>query len=350
MSKALPYLKGIGRVLAMLAALLVLLIVVLIALGLPLGESLRLLGAGAFGDAYGISRTLIKMTPLLLCGLGMVMAWRAGMYNIGGEGQFLVGALAGAWLFAKAPHLNPLLLTLGILAAGVAGGALWAGIAAWLYAKRGVQVVISTILLNFIALRFVEWAVRGPVQETKKQLPVSESLPQGVAFKELLPQTGLHAGVLIALVIAVASAIYLFKTTGGFRLRLVGENPNAARANRIDASRVQVWAMLMSGGLCGLAGAIEYVGVSQQIGDGFGQNWGFMAIPVALLAGLNPLGAIFSSLYFGALFAGSENLSRFSASGPTVVLVMQGIAVLGFVGIREWMKRRAKLEVSEDAA
>lgn len=345
--------KAIFQVVArfggMLAALFVLLIIVLIALKMPLGESLRLLGTGAFGDTYGISRTLIKMTPLLLCGLGMVMAWRAGMYNIGGEGQFVVGALAGAWLFAKVPINEPLLMTVGILCVGVLGGAAWAWIAAWLHVKRGVQVVISTILLNFVALRLVEWAVRGPVQEPKKQLPVSRSLPDSIAFQELVPQTGLHIGVVIALTLAVVIAVYLFKMVGGFRLRLVGDNPNAARANRIDAGKVQIKAMLMSGGLCGLAGAIEYVGVSQQVGDGFAQNWGFMAIPVALLGNLNPFGAVASSLYFGALFAGSENLSRFSSSGPTVVLVMQGFAVLGFVALQEWAKRRKHTEVLEDA-
>ncbi|MBX3118712.1 MAG: ABC transporter permease [Fimbriimonadaceae bacterium] len=349
MNRSHPITQGILRFLGVLASLFVLLVIVLAALGLPLVESLRLLASGAFGDSYGIARTLIKMTPLLLCGLGMVLAWRAGMYNIGGEGQFLVGALAGAWLFAKVPIPSPLLMTLTILIMGVVGGALWAWLAAWLFVKRGVQVVISTILLNFVALRFVEWAVRGPVQETKRQLPISQSLPDSVAFQELVPQTGLHPGVLIAVVVAVLIAIYLFRTVGGYRLRLVGENPSAARANRIDAGKVQIRAMLMSGGLCGLAGAVEYVGVSQQVGDGFAQNWGFMAIPVALLGDLNPFGVIFSSLYFGALFAGSENLSRFSASGPTVVLVMQGIAVLAFVGLREWSKRRGRIVTTEEA-
>lgn len=344
-----PIVQGTLRFFAILATLLVLLIAVLAALGLPLRESLSLLGSGAFGDSYGISRTFIKMTPLLLCGLGMALAWRAGMYNIGGEGQFLVGALAGAWLFAKAPNAPPLLMTLGILAMGMAAGAAWAWIAAWLHVKRGVQVVISTILLNFVALQLVGWAVRGPVQEPKRQLPLSQSLPDSVAFREWIPQTGLHAGVFIALVAALLIAVYLFRTVGGYRLRLAGENPSAARANRIDAGRVQTMAMLMSGGLCGLAGAVEYLGVAQQVGDGFAQNWGFMAIPVALLGDLNPFGVIFSSLYFGALFAGSENLSRFSASGPTVVLVMQGIAVLAFVALREWAKRRARVVTTEEA-
>lgn len=334
----------VWAVLGVAAGLFFVLVVTLAVFGLPVGDSLAKLAQGAFGDAYGWSRTLVKTTPLLLTGIGMVIAWRAGMYNIGGEGQFLVGGLFGAAVFAFAPPLPGPVMNLAILVACTAGGMLWAGMAGWLHVYRGVQVVISTILLNFVAIRLVGWAVSGPLQESARQLPLTQRLPESVMLARWSPQSDLHVGVLTAFFVALLAGWFLFRTVAGYRIRLVGESPTAARANRIDAGRHQILAMLISGGLCGLAGGIEYTALAGQIGQGFSQNWGFLAIPVALLGGLHPLGTIFSATYFGALFAGSENLARFTTGGSTIILVMQAVAVLGFVGLKAWADRRVVAE------
>lgn len=315
----------------------------LAAFGLPVVASLKLLAVGAVGDKFGLSRTAIKTTPLLLAGLGMVVAWRGGLYNIGGEGQFLMGGLGGALIakllfrFTAAPSA---LVTTSIMLGALAGGALWASLAGWLYVKRGVNVVISTILFNFIALQLLGWAVSGPLQESKRQLPLTDLLPDALMLYRPNRQMDLHSGVLLAMLAAVAIHFLLYRTVFGFKLRLVGANQRAARANRINAGAVQVWTMALSGALCGLAGGVEYAGIAGQLGTGFSQGWGFLAIPVALLGNLHPLATIGSALFFGAVFAGSENLARFTPAGTTLIYVVQGAAVLGLVAMNALGNRK----------
>ena len=307
--------------------------------------SLKLILQGAFEDKFAISRTVVKTVPLLLTGLGMVVAWRGGMYNVGGEGQFVVGGLTGAWMaksVAFAGHPLPGFASLIlILLACTVGGGFYGWLAGLLYTKRGVETVISTILLNFVAIQFLGYAVSNPLQEAKHALPQTELLPDSVMLPKLDRQTDIHAGLPIAILAAVAIYVFLFLTRDGFRLRLVGANPRAARANGIDAAVMQRRAMLISGGLCGLAGGIEYTAIAGQLGTSFSQNWGFLAIPVALLGGLHPISVIFSALFFGILFAGSEQLARFTPAGTTLIYVIQAVAVLGFVGLNAILELRA---------
>lgn len=317
--------------------LLLVVIATLAAFGLPIGRSLSDLWYGAFGDQFGIARTLVRSTPLVLCALGIVVAWRAKMYNIGGEGQYVVGGICGAWVAKVFESMSPSLLNPLVVIGAVIGGALYAGLAGWLQVKRGVQVVISTILLNFIALNLLSYAVTGPLQQSSRQNPMTDALPNEAMFARLDAQSDLHAGVVLPLFLALATAYWMFRTGSGFRLRLTGENPEAARVAKVPVARVQLQSMLFSGALCGLAGGVDYAGFIGQVGLGFSQNWGFLSIPVALLGGLHPLGVLPSGLFFGALFAGSENLATFNTLGGTVVYVMQAVAVLAFVGAKSWL-------------
>ncbi len=334
------------RALVTVAGLLLALVLTLAVFGVDVRQGLSLIAEGAFGDKFGVARTLVRATPLVLCGLGMAIAWRAGMYNIGGEGQYVLGGLAGAWVAKALVGPAPGLANPAVLIAAALGGALFAGLAGWLQVRRGVQVVISTILLNFTALQALSWAVRGPLQEPKGQLPLTERLPDTVMFQRFDPQTDLHAGVFVAVAAVVLTALLLWATKAGYLLRLVGQNPRVARANRVDVGRAQIGAMLVSGGLCGLAGGVDYLGLIGQVGDGFSQNWGFLAIPVALLGGLDPLGVLASGLYFGALMAGGEGLARFNQLGPTLVYVIQAVAVLGLVALNA--RSRPKPVVDDD--
>lgn len=300
-------------------------------------ESTRLLAQGAFGNELGITRTFVKWIPLVLTGLGVVIAWRGGMYNIGGEGQFVVGGVAGA--FAARPFLESNLgwplMSLIILSASILGGAAWGWLAGWLFVKRGVEVVISTILMNFVAIQMLAYLVSGPLQEKAGKLPQTDRLTNAQALPKLDPAYDLHYGLFLVLALVVAVAIFLYRTKAGFKLRLVGENAQAARANRINAPKARLHAMSISGGLCGLAGGVEYMGVTQQLGQGFAQNWGFLAIPVALLAGLNPLLVALSALYFAAILGGSKNLAGFTADGTVLIYIVQAVAVLGLVAVRK---------------
>jgi simple sugar transport system permease protein len=275
----------------------------------------------------------------------MVVAWRAGVYNIGGEGQLLMGALLGAAL-AKfiVPTGLPGPIGCGlILVASMVGGAGWATLASWLSIRRGVEVVIGTILLNFVAIQLLNWAVAGPLQEAKHTVPLTDALPEAWMLPKLSRQLDVNFGSVIAILFAVAVSVFLFRTVAGYQLRLVGESPRTARAYQVSPTLAKYRAMAWSGALCGLAGGLDYAGVAGQIGNGFSQQWGFLAIPVALLGALHPLGVIPSAIYFGALFAGSENLARFTPAGTTIVFVIQGAAVLTFVAVRsrDWTLRRA---------
>jgi simple sugar transport system permease protein len=153
-------------------------------------------------------------------------------------------------------------------------------------------------------------------------------------------QTDLHAGIFIAILAVVAIYVFLYLTKAGFRTRLVGEGERAARANGIPPDPVKVWAMAISGGLCGLAGGVEYLGISGQLGTSSAQGWGFLAIPVALLGGLHPFGVALAALYFGALFAGSRNLAGFTTQGTTLVYIIQAAAVLGLIALGALRYRR----------
>ncbi|MFN3728218.1 MAG: ABC transporter permease [Fimbriimonadaceae bacterium] len=319
-------------------------VLTLVIFGLPVGSSLEWLVQGAVGSKFAVARTLIKAIPLCLTSVGIVISWRAGMFNIGGEGQLIMGAICGAAVAQFTLSLEGPARTAIIVLACIAGGAGYALFAGWLMVARGVHIVISTILLNFVALHALGWVAAGPLQESSGKLPLTQALGAATMFGRPDRQTDLHAGGWIVLLIVVLVAVGLFRTRGGFELRVTGENPRVARANKIDVVAIQLRSVAISGGLCGLAGAMDYVGVTGQIGPGFSQNWGFLAIPVALIGGLNPYGAAVSSLVFGGLFAGSENLARFTRSGATLVFIIQAVVVLGYLAIQKLQERRVVRE------
>jgi len=315
--------------LALVGALLLTLTV----FGLPVFESLRTIVEGSLLGEPSVARTLARTTPLLLTGLGIAIAWRAGMLNIGGESQYVCGGLAGASVAAILPQIPAPALTALILLSGVVGGALPALFAAWLHAARGVQVVISTILLNFIALALLEWAVAGPLRDPVSTRPQSRPLADAVMFLRPNPQTDFHTGIVIAFLAVAVVLVFLRYTATGFRLKWIGANPVAAHTQRIPVTRLQYTAMAWSGGLCGLAASVSFLGVARRLDASFAENWGYLAIPVALLGGLDPIGTLASAIYFGALFAGCEALARETSVGTSAVYVIQAVAVLVIVGL-----------------
>ncbi|MBC7527232.1 MAG: ABC transporter permease [Chthonomonadaceae bacterium] len=332
--------------------MIALLAVTFLLLGVSPRVGLSALWVGAFGDAdghlYPLSETLVKTTPLLLTGLGVVVAWRGGMFSVGAEGQLIVGATAGAAVGLWGSHLPGFLITLLVLSAGAGAGAAWGYLAGWLRVRRNVQEVISTIMLNYIALSLLGALVEGPLQEKTHRVSQSNPLPNSALLPHLFPrtwtneiQTRLHSGILIAVFAAFVVMIYLFYTAGGFKLRVVGQNPEAARAARYEVDALRLRAMLFSGALCGLAGATELLGITGRLYKDFSPGWGYTAIPVALLGGLHPLGTLLSALFFGALTAGTGHLSRFSNVSSVLVNVIQAVAVLAFVGIRAFRNRQS---------
>lgn len=336
--------KGWARAAITGLGLVVILILTLAVFGLPIGPSLGLMFRGAFGDWTALTRTLVKFIPLTITTMGIIVSWKAGMYNIGGEGQFLIGGLSAAML-ALVP-LPPGLGLVFLLVASCVGGGLWGALAGWLRAKRGVEVVISTILLNVVAAQLLAWAVAGPLKDPKGGVPLTAQLPDALMLPRFDRQNDLHAGIFIAILVVLATHAFLYWTKAGFRMRLVGEGERTARANRVPTDAIRLGAMALSGALCGLAGGVEYTGVSGQLGTSFAQGWGLLAIPVALIAGLDPIFGALSAFYFAALFAGSRNLAGFTTQGTTLIYVIQGAAVLGLVAIGALRFRSASREAA----
>jgi ABC-type uncharacterized transport system permease subunit len=319
--------------LAFVAALVVGVGTLLRASGFAIGPALDALIRGSLGSWYAIgSGTLIRATPLILTGLAVAVAFRAGVFNIGAEGQFLVGATGGtaiALSFTAAPSV---LLIPMILLAGAGAGALWAWIAAVLRARFHVLEVISTIMLNFLAGYLVSYLVRGPMQEPTHIYPQTVSIASAARLPRLGTETRLHIGFAIA-VMACGIAWWMIRyTAAGFRLRAVGANPHAARtAGQIDVDRVSTRAFLHSGALAGIAGAIEVCGVTYALYENISPGYGYTAIAVALLARLNAAAVIVTGIVFGALEAGATAMQRDASVPSVVVSVIEAGIILALV-------------------
>ncbi|HJY82894.1 MAG TPA: ABC transporter permease [Candidatus Binatia bacterium] len=303
---------------------------------------------GAGGDQYRLAETLVKACPLLYTGLAVACSLHAGVWNIGAEGQLLLGALATAWIGRYVTGLSPVL---GLpLACGVAllAGSLWAGCAALLKNKRGVNEVISTIMLNFIAAGLVSYCVHGPLMEAGAQYPQTDLLPESARLPRLLPPTRLHLGVPLALLSAVGLWFFLFRTKGGFKIRATGANAIAARFAGIHVQRQLTLGLVFSGALAGLAGGIEVCGVTQRVYEKFSPGYGYTAIAVALVGQRSPFGVVLAALFFGALEAGSVTMQRVAGVSSVLVSVIQAIVVFFLAAystetVRQFVRRKINL-------
>ena len=316
--------------LAIAASLLALLILSIALAGQDPARALGALWQGSFGSSYALaSVTLVRTVPLVLGGLAVAIAFRAGVWNIGVEGQILAGA-ASCTAFALAAAGLPMIVAIpAALSIGALAGAGWAGIAAFLRWRFGVLEVISTIMLNFIALYLVGYLVRGPLQEPSRIYPQSPELSAAFQLPRLVMGTRLHWGLVIALAAALLLWWYLSRTAGGFRIRAAGAGPAAARsAGSIDVARTTTGAFLVSGALAGVAGAIEVTGVTFALYETISPGYGYTAIAVALLAGLQPLLVVLTGMMFGALEAGGGAMQRDAGVPSVLVSVITATLIL----------------------
>lgn len=308
---------------------------IIAAAGLDPSAALRAAVGGAFGDSFAVmSATLKRMTPLLMLGVGVAVAFRAGVLNIGAEGQFLAGAAAATVVASLLPDRFGPLVFLGALGAGIVAGAGWAAIAAWLRFRHSVTEVVSTLLLNFVALNLVGFLIRGPLQEPTGAYPQSATIPEAARLPLLFAEQRLHLGFLVALATAFVAWWVLKFTAAGFRLRATGAGPDAARsAGQIPVKRVQAAALIASGAIAGLAGASELTGVTHALYEGISPGYGYMAIGVALLGGLHPGGIVIAAIFFGALGAGADAMQREAAVPPEFASVIAAIVILGVLAV-----------------
>jgi len=301
-------------------------------------EALMAFWEGAFGSSYAIwSATLVRATPLLLVGLAVALAFRAGVLNIGAEGQLVLGAISASGVALAFGHLPAPIVMVAMMLAGATGGALWAGIAAWLRHRFGVLEVISTIMLNFVAAAFISWMVRGPLQEPSKVYPMSVSFADAARWPFLLEGQRTHLGLLLGLVAALLLWLVLSRTAAGFRVRAIGAGPAAAAsAGGVDARQLTWRVFLVSGALAGLAGAGEVGGVTWALYEGISPGYGYTAIAVALLARLDPRWIVLSALFFGALEAGGASMQRNAGIPAVSVQVVTATILLAVLAASRW--------------
>jgi simple sugar transport system permease protein len=327
-------------VLAALGIGLVVLALSLAASGYDAARALGALWGGAFGSTDAVLSALLpRAIPLILVGLAIGLAFRAGAFNIGAEGQFYAGAIAATWVGLTLAAWPRAILVPCVLAAGLVAGMLWTIVPVVLRLRFGVVEVISTLLLNFVAEATVSWMVQGPLQEAKHIYPQSDPLP----LTARLPQLGgtrLHLGLVLAVGVAVGLWVFGRRTLAGFQLRATGANPLAASVmGGVNTRRVFALALLGSGALAGLAGGTEVSGTTYALFQNLSPGYGFTGIAVALLARLHPLGTIATGLLFAALEAGASAMQR-DAGVPAVAVYMVEAAVIIVVLLADVWRRR----------
>lgn len=341
-------------VLAMVIALVVGVLLLLL-LGTDPIEAYSALIQGALGNVSGITQTLTKATPLLLVGLGICIAFRGGVINIGGEGQIVVGALAATAFGVGFGNLPALILLPLTLICGAAAGLIWGGIPGLLKARLGVNEILTTVMMNQIALRLMNFLLRGPMLDPEHvaagtSIPQSAALPESIWLPRLVPRTLFHSGAILAVLLALAVYFLLWRTTIGYRIRAVGLNPHASRYAGIPVPKYVTLSLALSGMLCGLAGAVEVLGVHHRMLEGLSGGYGFSGIVAALFGKLHPLGAIPASALFGALLVGADKMQRAVQVPSALAIALQGLVVLFVVSSDLYVRRRTRRRVGENGS
>lgn len=305
----------------------------------------RILFVESFGSIRNLATTLQRATPLMFTGLAVAFAYRAGLFNIGAEGQVYMGAFAAAWVgftFTGLPRF--IHLPLAILA-GMAGGAIWGSIPGYLKAKLGIHEVINAIMLNFIALYLTDWLATGPFHGGS-WVPETARISPSAALTRLYPPTRLSGGIFLALAAAVVAYFILWKTRQGYELRAVGLNPQAAEYGGINVAKNTVIAMAVAGAIAGLAGTEQILGLHNRFIVRFSADLGFMGIAVALLGKNHPVGVLFAAILFGALQTGSAAMDRLTSVPRELITIIQALII--FFVAAEYLIRRI-LRMREEA-
>jgi simple sugar transport system permease protein len=306
---------------------------------------------GAFGSSNAFAETLVKATPLLLVAIGICISFRGDVINIGGEGQMIVGAILATWMGLNLTGVPGWLAISLSLLAGFLGGAIWGGIPGYLKAHFNVNEILSTVMMNAIAVQCMNFLLGGPMidpvqSQQASQIPQTARLPEAFWLPRMAP-TRLHLGALIAATLALLVYVLLWRTTLGYRIRAVGQSLYASRYAGINVKRYVVLSLLLSGAFSGLAGAVQVFGVNYRMistgsATGFTGNAGFNGIVAALFGQLHPLWSIPASILFGALLVGANKMQRVVQVPSALVTALNGLVVVFVVASEVWRRRRQK--------
>lgn len=351
-SRLPPGAVHLGRSLVALALAFALGAVVMLIIGRNPIEAYAALITSSVGDKFSFGETLENTTPLIFTGLTLAIGFQARLFNLGAEGQLLMGALAAAYIGVSFNAPAPIHVGVALLVGALVGG-LWSGLAGVLLAFRGVHEVISTIMLNFVAFFFINYMVTGPMKEvTELDIPQTARIAESAMLPRIFAPSRLSAGLIVALVTATAVWWLVMKTPLGYELRAVGRNPDAARQAGIRPKRVTVLVMMISGSIAGLGGAVIMTGLFQRYQQGLNPGFGFTAIAVALLGRNTVPGVLAAALLFGVLAQGARGMQTI-ADVPTDTILMIQALVIFFVStphlLSLFKRRRAAVAAEKEA-
>jgi simple sugar transport system permease protein len=303
--------------------------------------------SGSFGSFYGLKETITKAIPLMLIGGGLAVAFRAKFWNIGAESQLLMGAIFGTWVGLNwGPHLPYYLIIPLMFLAGFVGGGLWGAIPAILKIRFAINEVISTLMMNYICAEFLTFLIVGPWKgKTKFGFPYTDDLPDS-AILGLIPGSRIHYATLtLAIVSLVLLGIFIYRTRFGYEVRVVGENPEAAKYAGINFFKTTLMIMIISGGVAGLAGVGEVAGLHHHLSypDSISSGYGFTAIIVAWLAKLNPYYVVLSSLFFAGIMVGGDAIQISLRLPAATVEVFNGTLLIFLIMGDYFMKNKVRL-------
>ncbi len=308
------------------------------------GETTGLLKA-----IYPFTESLVTATPYIFAGLSVALGFRCGLFNIGAEGQFFIGALCSAYAGYSLVGLPAIIHLPLALLAGALGGALWGFIPGFLKARFGAHEVVNTIMMNWIAFKLSDWLLQGPMKASGFR-PVTPTVELSAQLPRFFPDPiRLNWGLILAFVVAYALYWFLFKTTLGFEIRSVGANPDAAKYAGMSIVRNLVLVMAMAGGLAGLAGSAQVLGVDHWVGQGFSAGYGYDAIALALLGKSHPFGVVLAALLFGFLRSGATRMQSMAGIPIDIISIIQGMVII-FIAAPEiirWLYRIKNIKVEE---
>jgi ABC-type uncharacterized transport system permease subunit len=311
----------------------------MLAVGAKPMVAFRALLLGAFGNKNCLAETLVKATPLLLAGLGMCAAFTCRMWNIGAEGQLYLGALATTIVGVYVPFSSPTVAIPILICVSFLAGGCWAAIPGWLKGRFGVSEIITTIMMNYIAIFLISYAVHYPLRDPQGYLPQSPQLLAMAKLPVLLVKTRLHLGIVLGIIGAVILHFIISKTTLGYQMRVVGHNPLAGKYGGMNVERIILISMILSGGFAGVAGMAEIAGVHHRLLENISPGYGYTAIVVALLSYLHPLAVILVSIFFAGLIVGADSMQRMAGLPAALAYVVQGLVVLFVLGSEYFVKQ-----------
>ena len=339
-SRLMSWLSPLLAVVLMLAGGML----VFIALGKDPAEGFRIFFLNPVRDLYGVSELLLKATPLMLCAVGLAIGFRANVWNIGAEGQFMLGAVAATGIALYFDGSDSALLLPAMILAGAFGGAAWAAIPALLRTRFNANEILVSLMLVYVAQLFVSWLVFGPWKDPDGfNFPQTKMFGDAALLPVLLEGTRLHMGFALALGVLVAGYALMNRSYAGFRMRVAGEAPDAARYAGFSAHRMIWTGLLLGGAAAGLAGMGEVAGPMGQLTDKIGSGYGFAAIIVAFVGRLNAFGIFLASLLMALLYIGGEQAQQYLNLPSSISMVFQGMLLFFLLGSDVFIHYRLRL-------